>query len=75
MICDNFPTSKETKKVGYTPRAYVRETWTHDFYVLLKLILNRSYYIFRPWRGENLKDLGKYLPPFKTKTTVEILIK
>jgi hypothetical protein len=35
MICDNFPTCKETKKVGYTPRAYVRETWTHDFYVLL----------------------------------------
>jgi hypothetical protein len=26
-------------------------------------------------RGENLKYLGKYLPPFKTKTTVEIPIK
>lgn len=29
-----FPPPKRQKKVGYTPLAYVRETWTHDFYVL-----------------------------------------
>ena len=37
----------------------------------------RSYYIFRLWRGENFKYLASIYPqpPFKTKPTVEILIK
>ena len=29
-----FPPPKRQKKVGYTPLAHIRETWTHDFYVL-----------------------------------------
>ena len=30
----SYTPPKRPKKVGYTPLAYVRETWTHDFYVL-----------------------------------------